>query len=244
MFSRPARDAMTLMELMVALVILVGIIGAVLSGLLSTHNWQQHNTEEAVARRTAQLLAERVIGASWGTLGQSAAPWSWHRREVPRVRRADGTLLTVNPPAAMVDLPNTSPRYPPMTERAADPRHDLAAQGLITDATGMRDLKVYLEYYLDDAIASSGGDLLLRGGAGDPTAVLIYPRRAVTAAEANVDRGLPEDADAMQTDHLDLSRDPVSNAPSNAAVLVRVLVTWTAAAGGARRYELLVARKQ
>jgi len=236
------RAGLSLVEVLMSVAILVTVLAAAFTGLFNLHSAQQTAHEYSVAQRTAQIIAERIMGATWSKLGQEVEPWSWHRRSAPRALRVDGGALTTATPPTYSN--NSSPRNPPMTETAAN-ASNLIALGLVSGPTGVRDLTVYVEYYDMNAMNRAGTDLVLRGGGGTAANVLIFPPRApANAAEAGVDFGLPESWNTVETDHLDLTRDAATGDQINEAVLVRILVTWSPAIGGTRRHQLLIARKQ
>lgn len=257
------RLALSLVEVLLSLAVLITAIIAVMGGLFTLHHWQQTEHEEAVAQRVVQGLAERVMGASWTQLGAVDQPWSWHRREVPRLTRANGSTLDHNGALDWRTMPlpigeaaaatGNSPRYPPMTLEAQQAQNDLVRLGILDRGTAgtLRDLRVYVEYYAADALETSGADLILRGGQGLGSSHggliqwrVAYPPRVMTLAEQAVDRGLPEDADPASTDHFNPSQDPLTGLRNDQPLLVRVLATWTSSAGGPRRHELVFARRQ
>lgn len=257
------RSALSLVEVLLSLAVLITAIVAVMGGLFTLHHWQQTEHEEAVAQRVVQALAERVMGASWTQLGAADQPWSWHRREVPRLARANGSPLNHYgaldwrtmplPISEPVAATGNSPRYPPLTLEAQQEQNDLVRLGMLDRGTAgtLRDLRVYLEYYSVDAMETTGADLILRGGQGlGPSHGgqiqwrVAYPPRTMTVAEQSIDRGLPEDADPTSADHFNPSQDPLTGLRNDQPLLVRVLATWTSSAGGPRRHELVFARRQ
>ncbi len=114
---------LTLVEVMIALVVLVVAIGAMLSTIVNLDHAHRAAKETATAQRLAQVMVERFQGASWHSLGQTAQPWSWHRRD-------DGAALN-----------------PPLTDDDADPASSLPALGILDGPSGLAGLRVYVEYY-------------------------------------------------------------------------------------------------
>ncbi len=114
---------LTLVEVMIALVVLVVAIGAMLSTIVNLDHAHRAAKETATAQRLAQVMVERFQGASWHSLGQTAQPWSWHRRD-------DAAALN-----------------PPLTDDNADPASSLQALGILDGSSGLAGLRVYVEYY-------------------------------------------------------------------------------------------------
>ncbi|HYE04460.1 MAG TPA: hypothetical protein VEL07_02960 [Planctomycetota bacterium] len=113
---------LTLVEVMIALVVLVVAIGAMLSTIVGLDQAHRAAKETATAQRIAQVMVERFQGASWHSLGQTAQPWSWHRRD-------DAAALN-----------------PPLTD-AGDPASSLQALGILDGPSGLAGLRVHVEYY-------------------------------------------------------------------------------------------------
>ena len=190
---------MTLLEVMVALAILSFAVIAMMGNIATLDRAHRAAKETAVAQQLAQVLAERFQGATWHTLGQGAEHWSYHRRQ----RAGAG-----NPPLSETDA----------TTVAGVRVNNLEGLGLLTAPSGLRDLKVYVEYYAMGLCQDAGGAWQIAAGP------------AFRARLADPTWWLPETA-------LDL-RDVAD------AVVIRLRVTWSDRDGGARRHELVFARRK
>lgn len=119
------KRGFSLVEVMIAVAILATVLTAMAGNIFTLHKAHESTKELAKAQEIAQVLAERAQGATWHSLGQTAQPWSWHRRV-----------------GAAADRPQ------PMTDVAADPNNDLQSLGILSQPSGLADINVYLEYYL------------------------------------------------------------------------------------------------
>ena len=138
----PRCAAFTLIEVMIAVAVLaVGMFG-VLSMIPTLSSARTQAVEMVIARQVADTMAERIQGVAWRELGgtrTSPGTYNTNAWSLPRYRSS------------------MSPINPPMTEDSPDPNHNLLANGVIAQRTGVPDLKVYLEYY-NGAIMKSATD--------------------------------------------------------------------------------------
>ncbi len=177
----PDRAAFSLIEVMIAVAILGFALMTMLGNIGTLSGAHQFNQETAKAQEIAQILAERIHGAKFSLLGTIDHPWSW--------QRWDGPLSS--------PLPNP---YPPLTEAnfttgssllvigaiyAGAPVyvHHLRVRpvpatpaargiGLVREATGLDNLRVYLEYYRPGA-TSTGATWAARAGFRYPAPATI-----------------------------------------------------------------------
>jgi prepilin-type N-terminal cleavage/methylation domain-containing protein len=231
----PGRRAFSLIEVMVAIALLTIAMSGLIGAIANLSHWDRAERDVSQVQLLAQVMAERIQGGTWANLGQTIEPWSWHRREVPRPGR----------PAPVV---------PPLTETDTTAMvingqsvqvNNLVALGILAAPTGLRNLKVYLEYYRSDAVSAAGGEMVLRPATtydGTAHPALIFPWRASTATDA--DMGFPENPDAAAADHINLAIDPLTGTQNNDAVIVRIAVQWEVEPGDIRTHQVLVARRQ
>lgn len=209
------RKAFTLIEVMISVAVLATVLMAAFSGSYTLRQVQRASQEQTQVEELAASVAERIMGANWDWLGRNRpndggidyrkGAWSWHRRENSQ------TYTGVNA------------RF--LTEDAANPDNDLVAVGLLQQKTGIRDLKLYLEYYHASAL-----DEVFNAGNGQAP----HDRWQAMQRDPVVMREyiLPESEQAM-----DLREE-------TKAVVVRILITWDSYLGGARRHELVFARRK
>ncbi len=224
------REGFSLIEVMISVAVLATILGAVVSGSYSIRRSQQATTEQTQVRELTDLLAERIMGASWDWIGRDRpnqdtetqiingvatlvtvtndyrrGAWSWHRRKKP---------LSATP-------------LPPLSEDPlAAPENHLQQVGLIKQPTGIRDLKVYVEYYTSDLLNT------VFAVAGSEGPFNEWEKQSTAATGADLSYILPEDPASF-----DLSRE-------RRALVVRLLVSWTSSAGGERQHQLVFARRK
>ncbi len=117
------RSGMTIIEVMIGFAILAVALLAMLGNISTLDLAHRSAKQTASVQQMVQIMVERFQGATWFSLGQTAQPWSWHRREDPAAFN------------------------PPLQDNAADPRHSLQAQGIIDGPSSLDQLAVYVEYY-------------------------------------------------------------------------------------------------
>jgi hypothetical protein len=210
---------------MIAMAVLAVVMAAVISGLYSLDIAHRSNREMAKVREVAQVMSERIMGASWGNLGRKLTipgsnGWSWHRRATPRAG-----------PTAAVYLPLAEkPTTADLGETDTDSR-DLQRLGILGEPSGVADLRVYVEYYNDQIVfnvgqrmATAGTQLHQAWNAEMGDARNVTPPAGLTA--------LPENHDIFDLGTVDR------------AIVVRILVSWSSCAGGTRWHEILLARRK
>ena len=224
------RDAFSLVEVMISIAMLATILAAVISGSYTLRRSQQASTEQTQVRELSDLVAERIMGASWDWIGRDRpdeetetqiingvatlvtitndyrrGAWSWHRRKKPLSASA----------------------LPPLSEDPqAAPENHLQTVGLIKQPTGIRDLKLYVEYYTSDLL----GTVFSTSGVNGP--FTEWEKQASAATGADLSYILPEEPASF-----DLSKE-------RRALVVRLLITWTSSAGGERQHQLVFARRK
>ncbi len=128
------RPGMTIIEVMIGFAILAVAILSML-GTISTLDLAHRSAKEtANVQQMVQIMVERFQGATWHSLGQTAQPWSWHRREDPAAFN------------------------PPLRDNAPDLRNSLQDQGILDGPSSLDQLAVYVEYYNMDMFQTINPD--------------------------------------------------------------------------------------
>ncbi len=152
----PDRAAFSLIEVMIAVAILGFALMTMLGNIGTLSGAHQFNQETAKAQEIAQILAERIHGAKFTLLGTIDHPWSWQRRE---------TGPAAHPPLTETDLTTGLAAYPVVYAGAPRYVHNLRVRpveatptdrgvGFVRVATGLENLRVYLEYYQPGATST------------------------------------------------------------------------------------------
>jgi type II secretory pathway pseudopilin PulG len=216
-----------MLEVMIAVAILASALSMVGGVMYTLHQGRAAVDEEVKVQAIAQIMTERLQGARWDDLGRDldSVPgrnaWSWHRRATRQVAYSDTMVV------------------PPLQEKAAAATNDLIQQGILTEPSGVRELKVYVEYY-QMKIVESVADLLSQSTNRDPQqiwkAAVGDPVYGTSPSESTImgdrDIFLPEDPDVLNLG----ATDP--------AIVMRVLISWESAVGGTRWHEVVIARRK
>jgi prepilin-type N-terminal cleavage/methylation domain-containing protein len=239
-----SRRGMSLIEVLISVAILATVLTVLAGNVFTLSVVRQDAKEEAIVHELLTNLVERVQGENLANLGarndnqSHLNAWSWHRRLTPRWPE---TIAGVNPPMTEVTptapIPNVADETNvqpfsnyllPVYDNSVPPR--LISPGLLSQRSGIKDLKVYLEYYRQNVLLSAmlnatephktWKEITECSGAYSGQNSLIYPD--------------------------DLEGDEALNfaEENNAAVLIRVVVTWSARDGGTRKRELTLARRE
>ncbi len=219
----------SILEVMIAIAILTTALAAIIGVIYTLHQSRTALDEEIKAQAIAQIMVERLQGARWDDLGKDVAEypnrnaWSWHRRATNQLAYVSAT---------------GAPVVPPMTERAARDVDDLIKLGILTEPSGMNDLRVYLEYYQMSLIDSINETLLSAStknsrqvwleAVGNPQ--LNVSPSGPTATDRNV--FLPEDPSEINIGQVD------------GAIMMRVIISWSSVVGGTHWHEVVVARRK
>jgi len=234
----------TLIEVMVSAVMLATALIVLAASIYTLDRTHAGNRELAKAQDIAQIMAERIQGASWELLGNPTQPWSWSRRKWrdPALPADENRAEDDAETAAQVPLHEGTPTAPADLDHDIvqpllginDPRvlaFPLAEQegrlarcpAVLKEPSGLEGLKVYVEYYaLDLAIDRASGQWLI-----DRRSTFTTRRRAPGLR-------LPASPGEFTLDLTNI----------NDAIIARVLITWVSKAGGVRRHELLVCRRK
>ena len=213
--ARPGRRAagLTMLEIMLAVVVLtVGIMG-VLGNIPVLNSTRNLAVEMSQVQQIAGSMAERLMGTAWNDLGGQNIGNQWSLPRYCADPDGDGvTVSTVNPPL--------------MDVNPASANDDLVALGVLTQKSGVPDLKVYLEYY--DGTAVMGG---VGSAVTPPVDRATFYSRITNATGVN---------NRMTTFSVSSGTSTTNN------TVIRILVTWRENGSGvpAMRHELFVARKQ
>ena len=247
--------AFSLLEVMISIAVLATVLMAVMSSSYTLRQVQRSAKEQSQVEELTANLAERIMGANWDWIGRNRpdetvngttisykkGAWSWHRRE-PRWTGPSSARVPLTP------LPVNNPlREEPMSGQTTLADDDnLVKVGLlkendktgtekVKDKTGIENLSVFVEYYrsslLEDVFKATTGEApsnmwrqYAPAGISDQTVQVI---------DDNISpRIFPEAADVMNL------RNEAK------AIIVRIVVTWTATTGGERRHELVFARRK
>ena len=224
-----------MIEVMVSIAVLLIAVMGILGAIGNLNRWDNSERDVNQVQQLARVMAERIQGGTWANLGQTIEPWSWHRRQVPR----PGKTTTKVPPLTETDTTTQTINGQSLQV------NNLIGLGIIASPTGLKNLKVFIEYYRNDAVAASGGEMALRPSVTYNSVTypaLIFPARASTGAD--VDMGFPEDPDVASSDHINLAIDPITNTTNNDAVIVRIAIQWEIDGGVTRTHQILLARRQ
>jgi hypothetical protein len=210
----PGRAAgLTMIEIMLAVVVLtIGIMG-VLSNIPTLNSARNLAIEMAQAQQIAAIMSERLMGTAWNDLGGQNSGNQWSLPRYAPDPDGDGTTVTtLNPPLK--------------DNNAASANDDLVGLGILSQKSGVPDLKVYVEYYDGTAIL---------GGVG--SAVTPPTDRATFYARITNGTGV---TNRMTTFSVSSGTSTTNN------TVIRILITWRESANGvaALRHELFLARKQ
>jgi hypothetical protein len=127
----------------------------------------------------------------------------------------------------------TNPRLP-LTDTATIGTmdcHNLITQGLIDRTTGLKDLKVYVEYYHASAL----------DGMFSTADSQTFWKQTVSGLRGDADL-LAESP--METGTPGLQMNLAEAAISLRALGIRILITWSDQFGATRRHELVLARRK
>lgn len=205
----PSKEAFTLVEVMIAVAVLtVGMFG-VLSMIPILSKTRDSALELVTARQLAATIAERIQGSAWkelgGTTTQTTGAFNVNAWSLPRYR---DTAVPVNPP---------------LTENDPDPNNSLISCAILSQRTGVPDLKVYLEYY--DAVRSG--------------LINAVDRTSWYAGLKPANRWLLSGKNADFSDALE---SPSGETPT---AIIRIIITWHEQNGIAQNsHEIFVSRKE
>jgi prepilin-type N-terminal cleavage/methylation domain-containing protein len=242
--AAPLSRGMTIIEVMISVAILATVLTILAGNIFTLSVVRQVAKEEAIVQELMTGLIERIQSEPLSNLGvknegiSHLNAWSWHRRLTPRYPETQSGVVApmteVKPTAAVpmaADSANVLPfsNYLLQVYDKSDPPQ-LISPGLLSQPSGVQDLKVYLEYYRQTVMLN---DLLL---STTPTKTW---KEITTCTGAYLNRNELIYSDDLDGDNrLDLSSE------QNAAVLIRAVVTWKSRDGGQRQRELTLARRQ
>ena len=229
---------------MLSIAILATVLTVLAANVSTLSIVRQVAKEEAIVHELMTNLVERVQGESLANLGARNSnlghlnAWSWHRRLHPRwPETASGVIppMTEDPPTAPVPavaneinvLPFTNYLLP-VYDSSVPPR--LISPGLLAQRSGIKDLKVYLEYYRQNVLLSA----MLT--ATEPHRTWKEITECSGAYSGQNSLIYPDDLDGDNA--LNLAQE------TNAAVFIRVVITWNSRDGGIRTRELTLARRE
>lgn len=235
---------MTLLEVMISIAILATVLSILAGNIFTLNVVRQVAKEEAIVQELMTALIERVQSEPLSNLGvrnegvSHLNAWSWHRRQTPRYPEdKTGVIppMTEEKPTVAIPAVANSTNVAPFTNCLL-PVYDksnpplLISPGLLSQPSGIQELKVYLEYYRQAVMLN---DLLLSTA---PTSTWIGITTSTGSYQNRNDLVYSDDLDG--DNRMDLSTE------QNAAVLIRVIVTWSSRDGGQRQRELTIARRQ
>jgi prepilin-type N-terminal cleavage/methylation domain-containing protein len=202
--TRPgnSRSGLSMIEIMIALAILATVLASVSAGIFTLSHSKQAMNEDLAVSDVLRLWSERLMGAEWDWLGRdrvddtARGAWSWQRPEI-------GT-------AAL--LPGD---YSPLTETSATSTDNLTTLLLGGSPSGLRELRLYLEYYRPEIL--DAGLMTQPSAVGDQWSHLRATFRLTPPIDLRVQQQ---------------------------AVVIRVLARWRTPGGTDRQRELLFARRK
>lgn len=198
----PSRSGLSLIEIMISLAILATVLASVSAGIFTLSQSKQSLNEELAVSDVLRLWSERLMGAEWDWLGRDRiddpvrGAWSWQRPEI----------------GAAVLLPGD---HPPLTETVATATNNLSKLLLSDSPSGVRGLRLFLEYYRPEIL--DAGLLTQPGAVGDQWSHLRDTFRLTPPIDLRVQQQ---------------------------AVVIRVLARWQTTGGTDRERELLFARRK
>lgn len=242
--SASRQSGMTLLEVMISIAILATVLSILAGNLFTLSTVRQVAKEEAVIQELMTAMLERIQSEPLSNLGvknegiSHLNAWSWHRRLTPRYPEDKSGVtppMTEAKPTAAIPMTADSANVLPFAnyllpiyDKSSPPQ--LISPGLLSQPSGVQDLKVYLEYYRQAVMLN---DMLL---SSDP----MKTWRSITTCTGDyLNRN-----DLIYSDDLDGDNRLDLSSEQNAAVLIRVVVTWTSRDGGQRQRELTMARRQ
>jgi prepilin-type N-terminal cleavage/methylation domain-containing protein len=235
---------LTIIEVMISVAILATVLTILAGNVLTLSSVRQSAKEEAIVQELMTGLIERIQGEVLGNLGvrneslSHLNAWSWHRRLVPRFPEGAAGVI---PPMTEVMPKDPIPAVATPTEVApfsncllqvydkSNPPQ-LISPGLLSQPSGVQELKVYLEYYRQSVMLS---ELM----------TATTPHKAWIEIASNTGAYVGRN-DLIYSDDLDGDNRLDLSTETNAAVLIRVVVTWKSRDGGHRQRELTMARRQ
>lgn len=238
------RRALSLIEVLISVAILATVLTVLAGNVFTLSVVRQVAKEEAIVQELLTSLVERVQGENLASLGSRNInqshlnAWSWHRRLQPRWPETTSGVIPpmteVTPTAPVPAIANETNVQPfanyllPVYDSSVPPR--LISPGLLAQRSGVRDLRVYLEYYRQNIILSAMLD------ATEPHRTWKEITEGTGAYAGRNDLIYPDDLDGDNA--MNLAQE------TNAAVIIRAVVTWTSRDGGIRTRELTLARRQ
>lgn len=184
----------TIIEVMISLAILAVGVAAILTHMFTLKSVRDASRDAAIVENVANELIERFSGARWEVLGTTSVVWSVHRPY---------TILAVGNP---------------LTDTNDGSINSLVTIGVLKQPTGMKDLRVYIDYYramseVDTAGLPIPGQMGLMDGE-DVTYISLSGLKAIWRDETSL---LPY--------RLDPSINPTTQVSENRPVLIRILIT-------------------
>ncbi len=233
---------MSLIEVMISVAILATVLTVLAANIATLSVVRSNAKEEAIVQEILTGMVERLQGESLSNLGQKndnfshLNAWSWHRRVTARWPKT-----TMNPPMTE-DMPTTtipSVATPDTVlpfsncllavyDKSTPPQ--LISPGILAQHSGVKDLKVYLEYYRQEVMLK---DLMTATKPHNTWKEICTSTGAYKEKNELIYLDDVEGDDRLNLGNVD-----------NAAVLIRVVITWSSRDGGNRSRELTLARRQ
>lgn len=227
---------MSLIEVMLALSVLTIGIFASMSHFATLSNMRRMASEANTARAIVSALAERFQGSRWDMIGTDNAYWSLPRLEPGAVAAS-----------AIANEPLMDDAFVPTSER--DER-GLQRLGLLQTASGLTDLRVYVEFYRALTSRNEDGEVdatkpgVMDGEVGgiDYTDASHFQRMyRFDQRWSDVPAGEQSAITARRTSvRLDTGTAPTVQVGEHDPIAIRILATW----GERGQYSLFTARKR
>jgi type II secretory pathway pseudopilin PulG len=187
--TKPGSAGFSLLEVCAAIAVLAIALTTIMGQWAGLHSVRMQVAAKQRAQALLSSIAERVASADWGQLGSDSLVWSRGRFFDP-----------------------VGGDREPLTETAADARDNLVTQGLIPGPTGIRGLRIYIEYYRAETSGANTGVLL---GDNDPASASPTSFRTNFALKATRDAARITGA------------SPTTSVDSDAPVWIRFLAVWS-----------------
>ena len=122
--TAPIAHGFTIIEVMISLSIMAIGISAILSHMMTLKSVREASRDAVILENLVGELVERFSGSRWEVLGTTASKWSLPRPAIATAGAAG-----------------------PMTDSIIPSDNSLISLGILQKPTGIRDLKIYIDYY-------------------------------------------------------------------------------------------------
>jgi prepilin-type N-terminal cleavage/methylation domain-containing protein len=222
------RSAFSLIEVMIALSMLAIIITALFSQMFTLQQSSEFNRQQASIRSLTLAMTNAFMGIPFERLRTAAAPWS--------VARYCPPATAVNPPGDAIAV-LLEDRTTPLTDVATASANDCllrftstgaAGLGLLDAPTGLRDLRVWIEYYRGSEYDLSGDGIIQSGAASGEVGLIDNPPTGLPPLmlpPVTYGNHLANFSPSALSDYR-LATAPRSQADPEGTIVIRVVATY------------------